>query len=220
MSGQQPARTTALVSDLADRLRQAGRARTPSAPLGQEPERSADFDGLGRSVSTAENGRLPVAEAAAAWDSGILQIKVMPVGIWLPAREGETITRALIRSGFMYRFGCKRGGCGICKVHLVAGEVGYERTVAPSVLSDRERAAGVCLSCRAMPLSDIIIEMAEGDRLRLAVPVLREAALQAARRVRKPDPPARQEPAGLGLHPPDSFPRTRRGLGPNDADGA
>ena len=53
------------------------------------------------------------------------------------------------------------------------------------VLSDLERAAGVWLSCRAVPLTDIVIELAEGDRLRLAVPVLREGALQAARQARK-----------------------------------
>jgi hypothetical protein len=81
----------------------------------------------------------------------------------------------MVRSGFLYRFGCKRGGCGVCKVHLVAGEVRYERPVASTVLSDAERAAGVCLSCRAVPLTDIVIELQEGDRLILASSLLREA---------------------------------------------
>jgi ferredoxin len=106
----------------------------------------------------------------------------MPVGESMPVRDDETILAAMVRSGFLYRFGCKRGGCGVCKVHLVAGEVRYERLVASAVLSDAERAAGVCLSCRAVPLTDVVIELQEGDRLILASPLLREAAKRAAAR--------------------------------------
>ena len=109
-------------------------------------------------------------------------LTVMPVGESMPVRDDETILAAMIRSGFLYRFGCKRGGCGVCKVHIMAGEVRYERTVAPTVLSDSELAAGVCLSCRAVPLTDLIIELAEGDRLILASPLLRDAAKRAAAR--------------------------------------
>jgi 2Fe-2S iron-sulfur cluster protein len=72
--------------------------------------------------------------------------------------------------------GCKRGGCGICKVHLLAGEVRYERPVAESVLSDDDKALGICLSCRAVPLTDVAIELQEGDKLRLMSPLLRKLA--------------------------------------------
>ena len=106
----------------------------------------------------------------------------MPVGESMPVREDETILAAMVRSGFLYRFGCKRGGCGVCKVHLVAGEIRYERPVASTVLSEAERAAGVCVSCRAVPLTDVVIELQEGDRLILASPLLREAAKRAAAR--------------------------------------
>jgi CDP-4-dehydro-6-deoxyglucose reductase len=54
----------------------------------------------------------------------------------------------------------------VCKVRLIVGEVYYERPIAASVLTDTERAAGVCLSCRAVPITDIIIQLQEGDRLR------------------------------------------------------
>ncbi len=74
--------------------------------------------------------------------------------------------KALSRAGLRYRVGCKRGGCGICKVQLVLGEVRYERPVADSVLSDDERVEGICLSCRAVPITNIAIELQEGDRLR------------------------------------------------------
>ena len=74
--------------------------------------------------------------------------------------------RALGRAGLRYRVGCRRGGCGICKVRLVLGEVRYERPIAASVLTDDERVEGICLSCRAVPITNIVIELQEGDRLR------------------------------------------------------
>lgn len=90
----------------------------------------------------------------------------MPDGLQVDAADGETLLRALARAGLRYRVGCKRGGCGICKVQLVLGEVHYERPVAESVLSDDERVEGICVSCRAVPLTNIVIELQEGDRLR------------------------------------------------------
>ena len=102
---------------------------------------------------------------------------ILPDGVRVVAREDETLLRALARAGLRYRVGCKRGGCGICKVQLKLGEVRYERPIADSVLSDDERVEGICLSCRAVPITNIVIELQEGDRLRrvlgFAVPELR-----------------------------------------------
>src|SRR4051812_12268509 len=94
------------------------------------------------------------------------EVTILPDGVHVTAHEDETLLRALARAGLRYRVGCKRGGCGICKVQLVVGEVSYERPIAPQVLSDDERVEGICLSCRAVPLTNIVIELQEGDRLR------------------------------------------------------
>jgi ferredoxin len=96
----------------------------------------------------------------------VVEVTILPDGIQVTAAKDETLLRALARVGLRYRVGCKRGGCGICKVHLVLGEVRYERAIAESVLSDDERVEGVCLSCRAVPLTNVVIELQEGDRLR------------------------------------------------------
>ena len=93
-------------------------------------------------------------------------VTILPDGLSLTAGTDETLLRALSRAGLRYRVGCKRGGCGICKVQLLLGEVRYERPIATSVLSDDERVEGICLSCRAVPLTNIVIELQEGDRLR------------------------------------------------------
>jgi ferredoxin len=94
------------------------------------------------------------------------EVTILPDGVRVDVADGETLLRALARAGLRYRVGCKRGGCGICKVHLMLGEVIYERPIAASVLSDDERVEGICLSCRAVPLTDLVIELQEGDRLR------------------------------------------------------
>lgn len=94
------------------------------------------------------------------------EVTILPDGLQVTAADAETVLGALTRAGLRYRVGCKRGGCGICKVQLVLGEVRYERVVAESVLSDDERVEGICLSCRAVPITNIAIELQEGDRLR------------------------------------------------------
>jgi CDP-4-dehydro-6-deoxyglucose reductase len=93
-------------------------------------------------------------------------VTILPDGIRARADQDDTLLRALGRAGLRYRVGCRRGGCGICKVRLVLGEVRYERPIAASVLTDDERVEGICLSCRAVPITNIVIELQEGDRLR------------------------------------------------------
>jgi CDP-4-dehydro-6-deoxyglucose reductase len=96
-------------------------------------------------------------------------VTILPDGVQVTAAQDETLLRALGRAGLRYRVGCKRGGCGICKVQLILGEVRYERPIAASVLTDDERVDGICLSCRAVPITNIVIELQEGDRLRRVV---------------------------------------------------
>ena len=93
------------------------------------------------------------------------EVTVLPDGVRTTAEADETVLRAINRAGLRYRVGCRRGGCGVCKVQLVLGEVRYERPVAASVLSDNERLEGICISCRAVPITNIVIELQEGDRL-------------------------------------------------------
>ena len=94
------------------------------------------------------------------------EVTILPDGVRVTAYRDETVLGALARAGLRYRVGCKRGGCGVCKLRLLLGEVRYERPVAESVLSDDERVEGMCLSCRAVPLTNVVIELQESDRLR------------------------------------------------------
>lgn len=92
-------------------------------------------------------------------------VTVQPDGIRTDTREGETVLQALARSGYGFRVGCRRGGCGVCKADLLDGEVDYPVTVSDEVLTDGERATGACLPCRAVPTDDITIRLRD-DKLR------------------------------------------------------
>jgi ferredoxin len=111
-------------------------------------------------------------------------VSVHPDGISVEARPGEGILAALNRSGYGYRVGCRRGGCGICKVDVLSGDVEYPVTVAETVLPPRDRAQGCALSCRAVPVHDVTIRLRD-DRLRCTSPLL--AAVFRSRRAQQPD---------------------------------
>ncbi|MGQ0483417.1 MAG: 2Fe-2S iron-sulfur cluster-binding protein [Pseudonocardia sp.] len=112
-------------------------------------------------------------------------IEVQPDGVRVTCLAGETILAALTRSGYGYRVGCRRGGCGICKVDLRSGRVSYPVAVAASVLPADEAEAGTCLSCRAVPHDDIAITLRD-DRLRVTAGILHAALARRAARATAP----------------------------------
>ena len=75
---------------------------------------------------------------------------------------GETILEAAILAGIDYPCGCQSGLCGSCKSRLLAGEVEMAPW-ADSALSDRERAAGLILACRAEPRADCAVAWPVAD---------------------------------------------------------
>lgn len=93
----------------------------------------------------------------------------------------ETVLSGLYKAGYAYTVGCKRGGCGICKLDVLEGDFTYNRPVADSVVSAEERTDGTCLSCRAVPDSDITIQMRQSE-LRLVNPILRQINAKARER--------------------------------------
>lgn len=87
-------------------------------------------------------------------------VRIEPSGFEAHLRPGEPVLEGLNRCGFTVRqVGCRRGGCGFCKLDLVSGQVTYEKVVAPTVLSEDEKAEGTCLTCRAVPDGDIALHI-------------------------------------------------------------
>ena len=92
-------------------------------------------------------------------------ITLLPMGEVLPCSPGETVLGAILRSGAQVFFGCTGGGCGVCKMRLISGHLDYGRYSA-AVLSEEERREGFFLSCQAMPVSDLTIQLTETNRYR------------------------------------------------------
>ncbi|HVE26848.1 MAG TPA: 2Fe-2S iron-sulfur cluster-binding protein [Sporichthya sp.] len=107
-------------------------------------------------------------------------VRVAPDDIVVTAKKDEYILSALNRSGYGYRTGCRRGGCGICKADLLEGTVTYPVTVADEVLSPTEIADGVCLPCRAVPHGNVVVQLRD-DRIRCTSSFLASLAARESR---------------------------------------
>lgn len=99
------------------------------------------------------------------------KITVESCGVEIPVEAGETIMSALHRNGYSFLLGCRRGGCGICKIQVNEGEVEHNRPIATTTLSEDERAEKVCLGCRAVPQGDVTITLMK-SALRVTNPML------------------------------------------------
>ena len=94
-------------------------------------------------------------------------ITLLPMGEALPCPQGETVLGAIVRSGARVFFGCTGGGCGVCRMRLISGQLDYGR-YSTAVLSEAERREGFFLACQAKPLSDLAIQLTEANRYRKA----------------------------------------------------
>ena len=92
-------------------------------------------------------------------------ITLLPMGEVLPCAPEEMVLEAILRSGARVYYGCTGGGCGVCKMRLIAGQLDYGR-YSVAVLSEEERWEGFFLSCQAKPLSDLTIQLTEANRYR------------------------------------------------------
>ena len=89
-------------------------------------------------------------------------ITLLPFEKQFICQDNETILQAAMRQGINLRYGCKHGGCGMCKALVVEGDV--DNTEASSyALLDFERQQGFSLLCCAYPESDIAIELWDYD---------------------------------------------------------
>jgi ferredoxin len=71
-------------------------------------------------------------------------------------RPGQTLLEAGLEAGAPMPFSCAMGGCGACKVRVVAGEVVSEE---PNCLTAAERAGGMALACVARAATAATVEV-------------------------------------------------------------
>lgn len=86
------------------------------------------------------------------------KIQLDPSDHEFTSEEGETILDAGLRQNMALPYGCRDGLCGSCQSTLLSGEVDYPKG-APKALEGE--AGDACLTCQAIPLSDIRLRVRE-----------------------------------------------------------
>jgi len=90
------------------------------------------------------------------------RVTLDPVGIEIECGEDETVLDAAFRQGYNLVHGCREGQCAACKSFLLEGDVYLER-YSSFALSESEEAQGYTLLCRAMPETDLAVELLHFD---------------------------------------------------------
>lgn len=102
-------------------------------------------------------------------------------GPQFPCGADDTILRAALRAGVGLPYECNAGGCGSCKLELVAGEVASNWPGAPA-LGERDLARKRVLGCQSRPLSDCTVKARVGAQYAEAsTPRRMRATLTASR---------------------------------------
>ncbi|WP_434509656.1 2Fe-2S iron-sulfur cluster-binding protein [Desulfitobacterium sp. AusDCA] len=75
-------------------------------------------------------------------------------------KETETLLAGMERAGVaMFPIGCRGGGCGICKVKIIEGEIEKE-TMSRTHVTLNEENDGIVLACRVRPKGNVKISTA------------------------------------------------------------
>ncbi|TPV61929.1 2Fe-2S iron-sulfur cluster binding domain-containing protein [Aestuariibacter sp. GS-14] len=71
----------------------------------------------------------------------------------------ESLLHGMVRyAGKGIPVGCRGGGCGVCKIEVIAGEYQTKKMSAQHVSTD-ELSAGIVLACKVFPDSDMTIDV-------------------------------------------------------------
>ncbi len=92
----------------------------------------------------------------------VFNVRTQPGGHAFEVATGESVLDAALRQGISLPYGCRNGQCGSCAAKLVQGEVAYP-TGEPEALQGQ--APGTCLTCRAVPTCDLVLEVAAVETL-------------------------------------------------------
>lgn len=89
-----------------------------------------------------------------------VDVHVAQTGETYPCAIGESLLQGMLRLGRKgIPVGCINGGCGVCKVRILEGEVRQLGPVSRAHVSVEEEAGGVTLACRVGPVTAVRLEV-------------------------------------------------------------
>jgi len=88
-------------------------------------------------------------------------VLVEQTGEQYPCATAESLLQGMLKLGRKgIPVGCVNGGCGVCKVQIVEGEVKSLGPVSRAHVSADEEAHGCTLACRVAPLTAVRLRVA------------------------------------------------------------
>jgi 3-phenylpropionate/trans-cinnamate dioxygenase ferredoxin reductase subunit len=88
-------------------------------------------------------------------------VLVEQTGEHYPCATSESLLRGMLKLGRKgIPAGCVNGGCGVCKVRIVEGEVTVLGPVSRAHVSVEEEAGGFTLACRVAPVTSVRLRVA------------------------------------------------------------
>lgn len=89
-------------------------------------------------------------------------VTTQPAGHRFEVDPGETVLAAALRQGVRLPYACRNGLCGSCSAELISGELSYPSGQIAALADQRP---GTCLTCQAVPETDLELRVAELDCL-------------------------------------------------------
>jgi 3-phenylpropionate/trans-cinnamate dioxygenase ferredoxin reductase subunit len=87
-------------------------------------------------------------------------VHVAQTGETFPCAHDESLLQGMLRLGRKgIPVGCVNGGCGVCKVHIMEGQIKSLGPVSRAHVSVEEEAAGFTLACRVAPVTAVRLEV-------------------------------------------------------------
>jgi len=109
-----------------------------------------EFAQTAPSHSMPGGGRVPVRES--------FTVAIPGMGLEFDCTAGQTILKAMMSSGRRaLPIGCRNGGCGVCRIRVLAGDH-HTMPMSRDRVSQADEADGVRLACRVVPDGDLTIE--------------------------------------------------------------
>jgi len=88
-------------------------------------------------------------------------VEVEQTGESYPCATSESLLQGMLRLGRKgIPVGCVNGGCGVCKVRILEGEVTRLGPVSRAHVSAEEEAQGYTLACRVAPTTPVRLAVA------------------------------------------------------------
>ncbi|WP_347709272.1 2Fe-2S iron-sulfur cluster binding domain-containing protein [Bacillus sp. FJAT-47783] len=81
------------------------------------------------------------------------------MGVTIPLSEPESLLQAALKQKVKVPYACTKGGCGMCKVKITAGQFRLG-VYSKRALTDEEREAGYVLACQTYTKGDTTIILA------------------------------------------------------------